>query len=104
MSALNPTRKIGRLIDELLGSRGVSYDEKLPELKRRLDLVGLSRRRPRALPIELSGGMKQRIVMVLSTLLDPSLLIADELTSALDVSTPEGRRRDCSSSSASAGS
>ena len=38
-------------------------------------------------PIELSGGMKQRVVMVLSTLLDPSLLIADEITSALDVST-----------------
>jgi peptide/nickel transport system ATP-binding protein len=38
-------------------------------------------------PIELSGGMKQRMVMVLSTLLDPSLLIADEITSALDVAT-----------------
>jgi ABC-type glutathione transport system ATPase component len=38
-------------------------------------------------PIELSGGMKQRMVMVISTLLDPSLLIADEITSALDVST-----------------
>ena len=38
-------------------------------------------------PIELSGGMKQRVVMVISTLLDPSLLIADEITSALDVST-----------------
>jgi peptide/nickel transport system ATP-binding protein len=38
-------------------------------------------------PIELSGGMKQRMVMVLSTLLNPSLLIADEITSALDVST-----------------
>jgi peptide/nickel transport system ATP-binding protein len=38
-------------------------------------------------PIELSGGMKQRMVMVLSTLLDPSLLIADEITSALDVSS-----------------
>jgi alpha-D-ribose 1-methylphosphonate 5-triphosphate synthase subunit PhnL len=32
-------------------------------------------------PMELSGGMKQRVVMVLSTLLDPSLLIADEITS-----------------------
>ena len=38
-------------------------------------------------PIELSGGMKQRMVMVISTLLNPSLLIADEITSALDVST-----------------
>jgi peptide/nickel transport system ATP-binding protein len=38
-------------------------------------------------PIELSGGMKQRMVMVLSTLLDPSLLIADEITSALDVAS-----------------
>ena len=38
-------------------------------------------------PMELSGGMKQRVVMIISTLLDPSLLIADEITSALDVST-----------------
>ncbi len=38
-------------------------------------------------PIELSGGMKQRVVMVLSTLLNPSLLVADELTSALDVAS-----------------
>jgi peptide/nickel transport system ATP-binding protein len=38
-------------------------------------------------PIELSGGMKQRMVMVISTLMDPSLLIADEVTSALDVSS-----------------
>jgi peptide/nickel transport system ATP-binding protein len=37
--------------------------------------------------MELSGGMKQRTVMVISTLLDPSLLIADEITSALDVSS-----------------
>ena len=87
LSALNPTRKIGRLIDELLASRGVSYEDKLPELKRRLALVGLSHEVLERFPIELSGGMKQRVVMVLSTLLDPSLLVADELTSALDVST-----------------
>ena len=87
MSALNPIRKVGRMISELLESRGVSYDELRPELERRLALVALDESVLDSYPIELSGGMKQRVVMVLSTLLNPSLLIADELTSALDVST-----------------
>ncbi|MGQ9710332.1 MAG: ABC transporter ATP-binding protein [Anaerolineae bacterium] len=87
MNALNPTRKIGRMIAELLESRGIKYDEILPELKRRLDLVQLSHNVLKMYPIELSGGMKQRTVMVISTLMNPSLLIADEITSALDVST-----------------
>ena len=72
---------------ELLDSRGVSYDRTLPELSRRLALVGLDDGVLDRYPIELSGGQKQRVVMVLSTLMNPSLLIADELTSALDVST-----------------
>ena len=87
MSALNPIRRIGRMISELLSSRGVSFEETLPELRRRLALVGLEEEVLERYPIELSGGMKQRVVMVLSTLMNPSLLIADELTSALDVST-----------------
>jgi peptide/nickel transport system ATP-binding protein len=72
---------------ELLETRGVSYKEALPELQRRLDLVDLPLEVLDMYPIELSGGMKQRMVMVISTLLNPSLLIADEITSALDVST-----------------
>lgn len=87
MNALNPTRKIGKMTAEILESRKVSYKATLPELKRRLDLVELSHDVLNMYPIELSGGMKQRMVMVLSTLLNPSLLIADEITSALDVST-----------------
>jgi peptide/nickel transport system ATP-binding protein len=87
MSAMNPTRKIGRMTSELLESRGVRFKDVLPEFKRRLELVGLSEKVLGMYPIELSGGMKQRTVMVLSTLLDPSLLIADEITSALDVSS-----------------
>ena len=60
----------------------------LPELKRRLDLVEAFPRRAGHVPASsLSGGMKQRMVMVLSTLLNPSLLIADEITSALDVAS-----------------
>jgi peptide/nickel transport system ATP-binding protein len=87
MSALNPTRKIGQMIDELLTSRSVKPDELRTELLRRLELVGLGEDVLERYPIELSGGMKQRLVMVISTLLDPSLLIADEITSALDVAT-----------------
>lgn len=87
MSAMNPTRKIGKMISELLQSRGESYEEILPELLRRLDMVELTHDVLDMYPIELSGGMKQRMVMVISTLLNPSLLIADEITSALDVST-----------------
>jgi peptide/nickel transport system ATP-binding protein len=87
MTAMNPIRKIGKMISELLESREVDFKGKLPELKRRLDLVELSHDVLNMYPIELSGGMKQRMVMVLSTLLNPSLLIADEITSALDVST-----------------
>jgi peptide/nickel transport system ATP-binding protein len=87
MSALNPTRKIGRMTKELLESRGVPFSDVRAELKRRLELVELSEDVLDRYPIELSGGMKQRMVMVISTLLDPSLLIADEVTSALDVST-----------------
>jgi peptide/nickel transport system ATP-binding protein len=87
MSALNPTRKIGDLTADLLSAHGVSPKEAFPELTRRLELVGLSPAVLGMFPLELSGGMKQRTVLVISTLLNPSLLIADEITSALDVST-----------------
>ncbi|MGB3437691.1 MAG: ABC transporter ATP-binding protein [Actinophytocola sp.] len=87
MSAMNPTRKIGRMIRELVESRKIRFSSVRDELDRRLDLVGLDRAVLDRYPIELSGGMKQRMVMVISTLLNPSLLIADEVTSALDVST-----------------
>lgn len=87
MNAMNPTRKIGQMAAELLRSRGIDARRALPELERRLDLVELSHKVLKMYPIELSGGMKQRMVMVLSTLMNPSLLLADEITSALDVST-----------------
>jgi peptide/nickel transport system ATP-binding protein len=87
MSAMNPTRKIGKMVEDLLESRGVGFAGLRAELDRRLELVELPPEVLDRYPIELSGGMKQRMVMVLSTLLNPSLLIADEVTSALDVST-----------------
>jgi peptide/nickel transport system ATP-binding protein len=87
MSALNPIRKVGAITAELMESRGESFATLRVELDRRLELVGLDRTILDRYPIELSGGMKQRVVIVISTLLNPSLLVADEITSALDVST-----------------
>ncbi len=87
MSALNPTRKIRRLAADLLRCHGVRYASVAEELKRRIALVGLDEDVLDRYPFELSGGMRQRVTLVLSTLLNPSLLIADEITSALDVSS-----------------
>ena len=87
MSAMNPTRKIGVMSKELIESRGIKFDTIKGEYEKRLKMVGLRDGVLDLYPMELSGGMKQRVVMVLSTLLNPSLLIADEITSALDVST-----------------
>jgi len=87
MNAMNPIRKIGRMIAELLAARKVDHKALMPELLRRLELVKLPQNVLDMYPIELSGGMKQRMVMVISSLMDPSLLIADEITSALDVAS-----------------
>jgi len=88
MSALTPTRKIGRLVTDLLKSHGIrDRDEVLAEMSRRIALIGLKEDVLGKYSFELSGGMRQRVTILLSTLLNPSLLIADEITSALDVST-----------------
>ena len=88
MSALPPTRRIGKLTADLLKSHGVrNRDEVLAEMNRRIELIGLKEDVLSKYPFELSGGMRQRVTIIMSTLLDPSLLIADEVTSALDVST-----------------
>jgi peptide/nickel transport system ATP-binding protein len=87
MNALNPTRRIGRLTADLLRSHDVREGDVLEEMKRRIRLIGLDEDVLGRYSFELSGGMRQRVTIILSTLLNPSLLIADEVTSALDVST-----------------
>jgi peptide/nickel transport system ATP-binding protein len=87
MSALNPTRRISKLTADLLRSHRVHDSSVMAEMRRRLDLVGLGDNVLDRYSFELSGGMRQRVTIILSTLLNPSLLIADEVTSALDVSS-----------------
>ncbi|OAA30740.1 peptide ABC transporter ATPase [Kosmotoga arenicorallina S304] len=87
MNALNPIKKLRQIISDLLEHHGKSFTKMKDTIEERLSLVELDKKVLDLYPIELSGGMNQRMVMVVSTLLNPSLLLADEITSALDVSS-----------------
>jgi peptide/nickel transport system ATP-binding protein len=79
MTSLNPTMRIGRQVAEAAGS-----DE---EALRLLTAVGIPepKRRMRAYPHELSGGLRQRVMIAIAIAGDPELIVADEPTTALDV-------------------
>ena len=85
-AAMNPLIRIGDQMREVFDYHPVDFDMH-QKIKYLLDEVGLTDH-PRILqsyPHELSGGMLQRIMIAMSLLLDPDLLIADEPTTALDV-------------------
>ena len=88
LSALNPTRRIGTMVTELLASRGVQLNGMRPKLERRLELVGLPQDVLERYPIELSGGTEAAGGH--GALVAPRPVAAPspaETTSALDVST-----------------
>lgn len=88
MNALNPTRKIIKFIYDILEEhRPMPKDQMYNLAKNKFEMLNLPPRVLEAYPSELSGGMKQRTVIAISTLLNPRVLIADEPTSALDVSS-----------------
>ncbi len=88
MTSLNPVLTVGTQIAEnVVQHRGVSWRAGMDRAHEMLDLVGISdsRRRLGEYPHQLSGGMRQRVMIAIALSCDPKVLIADEPTTALDV-------------------
>lgn len=88
MASLNPIQRVGEQIDEALALHtGMSTRQRQTEIVSLLDRVGISEpeRHARCYPSQLSGGMCQRVMIAMAIACRPRLLIADEPTTALDV-------------------
>jgi peptide/nickel transport system ATP-binding protein len=86
MNALNPVLRVGdQFVDMMEAHEHISKRHALERAAELLDLVGIDRKRIRAYPHELSGGMRQRVVIAMALALQPELVILDEPTTALDV-------------------
>ncbi len=89
MNALNPTQKIIRFVEDVIHAHDPKATKKdiYDMARQRFEILGLPEQVLQKHAVELSGGMKQRTVIAISTILSPKVLIADEPSSALDVTS-----------------
>jgi peptide/nickel transport system ATP-binding protein len=86
MSALNPVLRVGdQFVDMMQAHQRIKRNQALARAAELLEVVGIDRRRVRSYPHELSGGMRQRVIIAMALALGPELVIMDEPTTALDV-------------------
>lgn len=86
MTSLNPVITVGDQIAEMIQlHESVTKEESLKKAEKMLETVGIRKERAKDYPHQFSGGMKQRVVIAIALACNPSLLIADEPTTALDV-------------------
>lgn len=87
MTALNPVMKLGEQLEEVFDAHEIKDVDRKALVRQALSDVGIADpdRAMRSYPHEFSGGMRQRVVIAMALLLSPKLVIADEPTTALDV-------------------
>ncbi len=86
MTSLNPVMTVGDQIAEAIKiHEGLNHGDALKKAEEMLEMVGIPRERAKEYPHQFSGGMKQRVVIAIALSCTPGLLIADEPTTALDV-------------------